>query len=888
VAAQDQLFRLSAALAERYQVERELGHGGMATVYLAHDVRHDRFVALKVLRSELSAIVGAERFLHEIRTTAHLQHPHILPLHDSGEVNGTVFYVMPFVEGESLRDRLTRERQLPVEEALRIAGEVADALQYAHDQGVIHRDIKPENILIHGGHALVADFGIALAASRGETAARITETGLSLGTPAYMAPEQAMGERVLTRAVDIYALGCVLYEMLAGEPPFAGPTAQAIVARAMTEDPRSLVAQRHTVPAGVDAAVRKALEKLPADRFTTAGEFRGALAAGAPAVTVRREASRRLPMGLLVGLAAGLLVGVLAGFVVLPLLRSAPHAAARRWNFDLAANAPVALDGPSEPGGWYSALAVSPGGNQLAYVAPRGSTSVLMVRSPGSGAVSELPGTEGASNPFYSPDGAWIGFVSGNLLRKVSADGGNPITLAEVSDVTGAVWPAADRILVFERNGFELHSIPASGGSGDSTVHLTTQFGTPAVLPGGQWLVGQLSSGQLALLSLRDGSELAVTQRGVLQLDSVRQSDLLFGASPHWIPSGYLVYGTGDGQLSAMPFDGKHRTVLGEPVPVITGMRMEAGFGAAEYALADDGTLIYVPGANQLYVNVALVSPNGHLDTLPIPRGPYTQPRVSPDGTQLAVQVRNPLGGWQVLLMDIASGVRQPVHVDGNFRAFPASWLPSGHELMIGLFDPVQFLNYGARIKSLDTGQWTDLHLANASYMTVSPDGKSFVFSDWRRHNLYIRSLGPDTTSTPVPGGVGIAGSFSPDGRWLSWGGDDGSVQVSPVPPTGAIYHIAERGDMPLWTPRGDAIIYRDRSRYYRVDISTTAGGVRAGKPQLLIEGSFLSTFAWNHAMSPDGRVLVLLNSPARQTRELDVITEFPSMVARVARSRTR
>ena len=638
------MLRISDALAGRYRVERELGRGGMATVYLAHDVRHDRRVALKVLRSELSAIVGAERFLQEIRTTAHLQHPHILPLHDSGEVNGTVFYVMPFVEGESLRERLTRERQLPVEEALRIASEVADALQYAHEQGVIHRDIKPENILIHGGHALVADFGIALAASHGEAAARITETGLSLGTPAYMAPEQAMGERALTRGVDVYALGCVLYEMLAGEPPFSGPTAQAIVARVMTEEPRRLVAQRHTVPASVDAAVRKALEKLPADRFTSASDFRGALAGAAPAVTVRHEASRRIPLGLAIGIAAGLLAGLLTGYFVRPLAHATAPVAARHWNFDLSTDAPVALDGPSEPGGWYSAIAVAPSGNQLAYVAPRGSTSVLMVRAPESGTVTELPGTEGASNPFYSPDGAWIGFVAGNLLRKVSADGGNPITVAEVSDVTGAVWLTAEQILVFERNGFELHRIPASGGGADSIVHLTTQFGTPAALPGGGWLVGQLSSGQLALLSLNNGAELAVTQRGVLPLDSVRQSDLLFGASPHWIRPGYLVYGTGDGQLSAMPFDGARRTVLGEPVPVITGMRMEAGFGAAEYAIANDGTLIYVPGANQLYVNVALVSPTGQLDTLPFPRDPYTQPRVSPDGSQLAVQVRNPLG----------------------------------------------------------------------------------------------------------------------------------------------------------------------------------------------------------------------------------------------------
>src|SRR5512134_756080 len=254
----DPVAALRQALAGRYVIERELGQGGMATVYLAQDVRHDRRVALKVLRPELSAILGAERFLQEIKTTANLQHPHILSLFDSGEADGLVFYVMPYVEGESLRDRLRREHQLPVDDAVRIAREVADALQHAHGHGIVHRDIKPENILLHGGHALVADFGIALAASRGEGSSRMTETGMSLGTPQYMAPEQAMGEREIGPRADVYALGCVLYEMLVGEPPFTGPTAQAIVAKVMTAEAPSPAAVRRTVPPEVDAAVMQA------------------------------------------------------------------------------------------------------------------------------------------------------------------------------------------------------------------------------------------------------------------------------------------------------------------------------------------------------------------------------------------------------------------------------------------------------------------------------------------------------------------------------------------------------------------------------------------------------------------------------------------------------
>ena len=271
----DPLPRLTAALSDRYRIERELGQGGMATVYLAQDVRHNRRVAVKVLRPELAAVIGAERFLSEITTTANLQHPHILPLFDSGEADGFLFYVMPYVEGETVRDRISREKQLPVADAVRITIEVASALDYAHRQGVIHRDIKPENILLHDGSALVADFGIALAVSTAGT--RMTETGMSLGTPHYMSPEQAMGEREITATSDVYALGCVLYEMLVGEPPFTGPTAQAIIARVVTEEPRSLTIQRKTIPENIEAAVEQALQKLPADRFASAAEFASAL-----------------------------------------------------------------------------------------------------------------------------------------------------------------------------------------------------------------------------------------------------------------------------------------------------------------------------------------------------------------------------------------------------------------------------------------------------------------------------------------------------------------------------------------------------------------------------------------------------------------------------------
>jgi tRNA A-37 threonylcarbamoyl transferase component Bud32 len=272
----DQFDRLRDILADRYTIESVLGAGGMATVYLAHDIKHDRKVAVKVLRPELAAVLGADRFLNEIKVTANLQHPHILPLHDSGEANGILYYVMPYVEGESLRNRIEREKQLPVEDAMQISREVADALSYAHGRGVIHRDIKPENILLQSGHAVVADFGIARAIDRagGET---LTETGMALGTPAYMSPEQAAGSGDLDGRTDLYALGCVLYEMLAGQPPFTGPTVESVVHQHLTVEPPNITSLRPAVSAQIAGALERALAKTPADRFNPVALFAEAL-----------------------------------------------------------------------------------------------------------------------------------------------------------------------------------------------------------------------------------------------------------------------------------------------------------------------------------------------------------------------------------------------------------------------------------------------------------------------------------------------------------------------------------------------------------------------------------------------------------------------------------
>ena len=418
----DAVARLNAALEGRYAIERELGEGGMATVFLADDLKHNRKVALKVLKPELAAVVGAERFLAEIETTANLTHPHILPLHDSGEADSFLFYVMPYLEGETLRERIKREKQLPVDEAVGIAAAVANALDYAHRHKVIHRDIKPANILIHDGQPVVSDFGIALAVGAGG-GDRLTETGLSLGTPYYMSPEQATGDQPVGSSTDTYALGSVLYEMLVGEPPYPGTTTQAVLGKIIAGKPVSAREHRSSVPANVDAAVRRAIEKLPADRFGSVQEFARALEdpgfrhgeVAVAEVTAAVGPWKRLAVGFAV------LAGVFGlGFGWL-LLRPEPPQPVTR----------IAITPPNDVIiGGRRGLAVSPDGRTVVFADL--TTGQLYHRDLRGLDAVPIPGTADAWYPFSSPDGEWVGYFDqgDNTLKKTRLDGSAAQTLA--------------------------------------------------------------------------------------------------------------------------------------------------------------------------------------------------------------------------------------------------------------------------------------------------------------------------------------------------------------------------------------------------------------------------------------------------------------------------
>ena len=585
----DPIIRLNAALEGRYAIDREIGEGGMATVYLAEDIKHDRKVALKVLKPELAAVVGAERFLAEIKTTANLQHPHILPLFDSGEADSFLFYVMPYIEGETLRERIDREKQLPVDEALGIATAVANALHTAHEQGIVHRDIKPGNILLSRGEPLVADFGIALAVGAAG-GSRLTETGLSVGTPYYMSPEQATGDQLVGPATDTYALACVLYEMLVGEPPYLGNTAQAVLGKIIQGLPVSATAVRKSIPANVDAALRKGLEKLPADRFTDAHSFAKALAdpgfrhgddAAAPAEMSKRW--KRVAMATSTVATLALIVAawsLVAG--------SAESGSVMRQKI-----APIASD-MDRPIGTYSALA--PDGSSMVYAVreDNGQSWNLWLKPRDAAEATLLPGTEGAQNIAYSPDGEWIAFAAGSELKKRPIGDGSTVTLAEgltpaIASMLALAW-LDDGTILYELPQSTLMRIPEAGGQADTITVYTdegyTNFGYAGALPGSRGV----------LVSLCPEACAQSIALAVLDFEADTTRILMDEVVRGWYtPTGHIMYVRRDGAVFAAPFDLDALELTGPGIPLFANVAVNVT--SPELAVAWDGTVLYGEGA---------------------------------------------------------------------------------------------------------------------------------------------------------------------------------------------------------------------------------------------------------------------------------------------------
>jgi serine/threonine-protein kinase len=893
------LTRLAAALADRYRLERELGAGGMATVYLAHDLKHDRQVAIKVLRPELAAVIGAERFLSEIRTTANLQHPHILPLFDSGATHlghpersegsggiGTefLFYVMPLVEGESLRDRLQREKQLPIADAVRIATEVAGALDYAHRHGVIHRDIKPENILLHDGRALVADFGIALAASKaGGT--RLTETGMSLGTPAYMSPEQAMGEREITARSDVYALGCVTYEMLVGEPPFTGPTAQAVVSKVMTAPAPSPAASRGKVPPGVEAAVLTALEKLPADRFATAAEFAAALSGegtmarrpSGPALAAgsgRRSLARLAAFGglALAGIATAFFFGRRLGRAEAPSLPPAR----------LALLAPqLGAPNTSTTG---RQVALTPSGDAVVYVGTLDSTSSLFLQRLDAPGPVEIVGSASLRDPAITLDGKSIIGLSPAGGFRLPLEGGTPRAIPLPSTTFTGAW-APDGSYWFS-------NVDVSGlvrlTPTDSAIPLDTSLvkqrglRVQQVLADGHSLLVVRASSATAigpgmLFDLRTGELTPLLEGPVMELRSVR---------------GELLSALPSGSITAAPFDERNHRILGPAVEVATGVSVN-GNGLAEFAVAENGTLAYIQAGPE---SLILADRNGRAEVVLADQPFLHAPQFSPDGRRVSFDITTTEGRdvW-ILSLDQRSRSRATFDKDGH----DATWTPDGRFITY-----TSFLRNGSRLQTIYrtrpgstsppeslfasaqlsyTGTWLrdgSGLITDANNMRGSSGGDLARIANAGRGPLEPLLDSPYLERYALP---------SPDGRLLAFASNQSGreeIYVRPLSGDGDVVQVSrDGGSEPVWAPDGRELFYRGlgngRIVLIAAALRTTPDLAVASQRVLFPIPDIVGTGPHaNYDISPDGRTFAM--SRQSPSRHIVVIQNLPELLRRL------
>ncbi|HET7632378.1 MAG TPA: protein kinase [Gemmatimonadaceae bacterium] len=881
--------RLSSALADRYRIERELGQGGMATVYLARDLKHDRDVAIKMLKPELAAVLGAERFVQEIKTTAALSHPHILPLFDSGVADGQLYYVMPYIQGETIRDKLNRETQFGVDEAVKIATEVADALDYAHRHGVIHRDIKPENILLHDGRPMVMDFGIALALSAA-AGGRMTETGLSLGTPHYMSPEQATADKDITARSDIYSLATVLYEMLAGEPPHTGNSAQQIIMKIVTEDAAPVTRLRKAVPPNVSAALAKALEKLPADRFDSAKAFADALAdshfsvAGSGARAVMGGRAGDTPALAFRVTAAIALVAI--GLAAWGWLRPTPPQPVERYALAFPPGQGVAPSSPQAP-------AMAPDGSFMVYVGPVTgmiAAQQAWIKRRDQEFATPIPGTIGATDVAVSPDGKAIAFTTGRGLKTLSLAGGAPVNLADsVATGFGIAWLDDGSIAysgVTTGNAPALRLVPAAGGpsrviaSSDSLASID-----PAALPDSRGIVFRRCGGgnpcSAWVYDMRRGTvHLLAGMRGV------------FDGAPQYAASGQLLY-LQSGVLMAAPFDLSGLRITGAPTTL--------GDSALAFSLSPTGTLLLYNGAaasSGLRYELVWLDRSGRetpVDTTFTFRLTVALSNagwaLSPDGKQLAIGLHTEAGD-NIWVKPLPSGPASRItfNADASYRP---RWTPDGRRVIFAS----NRLPYGMYERRAD-GTGTDSLVVRTRLATqegiMTRDGAWLLVRDGGNpgpggRDILAARLGVDTSAGPLLATPFDEEAFvpSPDSHWLAYQSDEtGNTEVFirsfPEVSREKRQVSSGGGRAPLWSRDGRELYFLNANNDMMATRVTTAPGLVVGTPVKLfhVAGNLLqmeNTYYTPWDVAPDGRFLMVraIGQQAEATASVVVVEHF-------------
>ena len=875
---------LNTALAGRYVIESEIGRGGMATVYLARDVRHDRQVALKLLNPELGAVLGVERFLSEIKVTANLHHPNLLPLFDSGEADGLLFYVMPFVAGESLRHRLDREKQLPVDEAIRIASAIASALAYAHAHGVIHRDLKPENILLQEGQPLVADFGIALAVSNAG-GARITQTGLSLGTPQYKSPEQATGDRTIDARSDIYSLGAILYEMLTGEPPHIGTTAQAIIARVLTERPRSARASRPSVPEHVDAAIDRALEKLPADRWIDARAFADALHSAAtivrPTVASASTATHgRRWISFATFAVVSLVLCAASVFATLRLTRSNTRSEARVVRY--VPQLPQGSELGAPVSGTTTAFSFSPDGKFIVYSARPAGSTVLVKHALNELESRVIPGTVSGLFPKYSPNGKWVAFSANGMLKKTPSEGGAIQTVLDLESLFTQFDWLDDSTFVFARTRDVLWTVPASGGT-------PKRIGVQSDLKE-EWQQAPraLGDGDLVLYSANRGAALD----GRMGVFSVKRKksvvfQVLAGAFPVDVVDNKLIYIRPDGALMAAPFDRASLTV-GTPVQVADGIQVQSM--NASVAISRTGDLAYIHGATRR--QLVVVDDHGVANPMSSEVRAFAHPRLSPDGKRVAFEEAR-AQVTDIWVFDPAGGGTFAKVTSGGINDRP-EWTPDGTRL---LYSSNRTPKPGA---TSDFAPWSQVYDGSTPPVQLyegkesirevvpTPDGRSYVVradaTSSLRDIFFLSAAGEKPLLPLVVGSADeLMPRVSPDGRWLAYVSDESGAQEVYVRPLGqTVGRIAVSsggGTEPVWAHHGTRLFYRNRGQMVEASL-VAAPTLAVAARRVLFDANYLTeTFHPNYDVMSDDKSFVMLK-PVDEQRRLVVVLNWREELA--------